>query len=76
VYHPPGSDDKALLAHLTESIDSVLSTNPGAGIILAGDFNQFPFFGFFRLDHSGTEEGHNATPDKHIPQLVEYVCNR
>jgi hypothetical protein len=41
VYHPPGSDDKALLAHLTESIDSVLSTNPGAGIILAGDFNQF-----------------------------------
>jgi hypothetical protein len=22
VYHPPGSDDKALLAHLTESIDS------------------------------------------------------
>ena len=34
-----------------------------------------PFFGFFRLDHSGTEEGHNATPDKHIPQLVEYVCN-
>jgi hypothetical protein len=38
---PPGSDDKALLAHLTESIDSVLSTNPGAGIILAGDFNQF-----------------------------------
>ena len=41
VYHPPGSDDKALLSHLTESIDSVLSTNPGAGIILAGDFNQF-----------------------------------
>ena len=40
VYHPPGSDDKSLLAHLTESIDSVLSTN-GAGIILAGDFNQF-----------------------------------
>ncbi len=21
-----------------------------------------PFFGFFRLDHSCTEEGHNATP--------------
>jgi hypothetical protein len=41
VYLPPGSDDKALLAHLTESIDSFLSTNPGAGIILAGDFNQF-----------------------------------
>jgi hypothetical protein len=41
VHHPPGSDDKALLAHLTESIDSALSANPGAGIILAGDFNQF-----------------------------------
>jgi hypothetical protein len=35
-----------------------------------------PFPGFFRLDHSGTEKGHNATHDKHIPQLVEYVCNR
>ena len=28
VYHPPGSDDKALLAHLTESIDSVLPLIP------------------------------------------------
>ena len=34
------------------------------------------FFGFFRLDHSGSEEGHNATPDKHILQLVEFVYNR
>ncbi len=35
-----------------------------------------PFFEFFQLVHSGNEEGHNATPDKHIRQLVEYVCNR
>ena len=41
VYHPPGSDDKALLTHFIESIDSALSANPGAGIILAGDFNKF-----------------------------------
>ena len=39
--HPPGNDDKALLAHLTESIDYALTTYPGAGVILTGDFNQF-----------------------------------
>jgi hypothetical protein len=40
VYHQPGSDDKALLAHVIESIDSAVCANPGAGIILAGNFNQ------------------------------------
>ena len=41
VYHPPGNVDKALLAHLAESLDYALSTNPGAGVVLTGDFNQF-----------------------------------
>ena len=38
---PTGSDDKALLAHLSESLDLALSINPEAGITLAGEFNQF-----------------------------------
>ena len=41
VYHPPGNDDKTLQAHLIESLDWALAANPGSGVILAGDFNQF-----------------------------------
>lgn len=41
VYHPLESNDKALQKCLTESLDHVLTRNPGAGILLCGDFNQF-----------------------------------
>ena len=41
IYHPPGNDDSVLLNHITESLDGVLCSHPNAGIIIAGDFNQF-----------------------------------
>ena len=41
IYHPPQSDDRALLTHLIESLDSLLTSYPASAIIIAGDFNQF-----------------------------------
>ena len=41
IYHPPRNDDIPLLTHLMESLDHVLVSNPGAAVILTGDFNQF-----------------------------------
>ena len=41
IYHPPRNDDRSLLAHIMESLDRVLASNPGAAVILTGDFNQF-----------------------------------
>ncbi len=43
IYHPPKSDDRALLSYLIESLDSALSSYPASAIIIAGiaDFNQF-----------------------------------
>ena len=41
IYHPPQSDDRALLTHLIESLDSMLTSYPASAIIIAGDFNQF-----------------------------------
>ena len=41
IYHPPKSDDRALLTHLIESLDSTLTSYPASAIIIAGDFNQF-----------------------------------
>jgi hypothetical protein len=41
IYHPPKSDDRVLLTHLTESLDSALTSYPASAIIIAGDFNQF-----------------------------------
>ena len=37
----PRNDDRSLLAHIMESLDRVLASNPGAAVILTGDFNQF-----------------------------------
>jgi hypothetical protein len=34
IYHPPNSDNRAMLAYLTESLDRALTANPGAAIIL------------------------------------------
>ena len=42
VYHPPSSDNNALVEHLTTKLDVALSMYPNAGIILAGDFNRCP----------------------------------
>ena len=42
VYHPPSSDNHALIKHLTTKLDVALSMHPNAGIILAGDFNRCP----------------------------------
>ena len=41
IYQPPKSDDRALLTHLIESLDSTLTSYPALAIIIAGDFNQF-----------------------------------
>ena len=41
IYHPPRNDDRSLLAHIMESLDRVLASNPGAAVILTGDFKQF-----------------------------------
>ena len=41
IYHPQNSDNRAMLAYSTESLDRALTANPGAAIILTGDFNQF-----------------------------------
>ena len=41
IYHPPRNDDRSLLAHIMESLDRALASNPGAAVILTGDFNQF-----------------------------------
>ncbi len=41
IYHPPKSDDRALLTYLIESLDSALSSYPASAIIFAGDFNKF-----------------------------------
>ena len=42
VYHPPSSDNNALIEHLTTKLDVAFSMHPNAGIILAGDFNRCP----------------------------------
>ena len=41
IYHPPGNNDTDLQAHVTENLDSILSSHPNSGIILTGDFNEF-----------------------------------
>ena len=40
VYHPPRSDDSAMLDYLTTTLISLESLYPGCGIQLTGDFNQ------------------------------------
>lgn len=62
IYHPPGNDDSVLLNHITESLDGVLCSHPNAGIIIAGDFNQFKhghLCNLFNLKHANCE-----APDK------------
>ena len=49
IYHPPGNDDRVLVNHITESLDGVLCSHPNAGIIIAGDFNQFKHGHFCNL---------------------------
>ena len=39
--HPTRNDERSLLAHIMESLDRVLASNPGAAVILTGDFNHF-----------------------------------
>ena len=39
VYHPPRSDDSAMLDYLTTTLISLESLYPGCGILLTGDFN-------------------------------------
>lgn len=41
VYHPPKSDNFKLYTHISYCLDSMLSAHPNAGILLAGDFNQY-----------------------------------
>lgn len=40
VYFPPKSNDWLYTQHLIDSIDTITSTHPNAGIFLIGDFNQ------------------------------------
>ena len=41
-YHPPRNDDRSLLSCIMmKSLDRVLVSNPGAAVILTGEFNQF-----------------------------------
>ena len=42
IYHPPSSDNNALIKHLTFKLDIALSLYPNAGIFLIGDFNRCP----------------------------------
>ena len=42
IYHPPSSDNNALIEHLTSKLDIALSLYPNAGIFLIEDFNRCP----------------------------------
>jgi len=40
VYHPPSADDKLMIAHIVNNLDTITRSHPHAGIILLGDFNK------------------------------------
>ena len=42
VYHPPGPNNRLLKEHLAKGIDQYFSRSPNGGILILGDFNQFP----------------------------------
>ncbi len=40
VYHPPKADDKEMVKHLLDCLDTTTRDHPHAGVILLGDFNK------------------------------------
>ena len=40
IYHPPGSDDWAMLNHIDQSLDYIRRQHPYTGIVIMGDFNK------------------------------------
>ena len=42
VYHPPGMPHSPLYEHIIQVLDVTSRQHPCLGIIIAGDFNQFP----------------------------------
>ena len=42
VYHPPSAPNSPLYEHITEVLDTVSRQHSSLGILVAGDFNQFP----------------------------------
>ena len=54
IYHPPASDNNALIDHITSKLDSALIKHPNAGIFLVGDFNRCPVSALLR--HFGLKQ--------------------
>lgn len=48
VYHPPTSDNSALIDHLSSKLDAALTLYPNAGIFIIGDFNKCPISSLLR----------------------------
>jgi hypothetical protein len=40
IYHPPRGNNKEIIDHIIECVDTVSRQHPYAGILLLGDFNQ------------------------------------
>ena len=40
IYHPPSADSHTMVQLITNSLEVMLQHHPGAGIIVAGAFNQ------------------------------------
>jgi hypothetical protein len=49
IYHPPKSNDRVLLTHLIESLDSAITSYPASAIIIAGTVNYVTRFPLNRL---------------------------
>ena len=54
IYHPPASDNNALIDHITSKLDLALIKHPNAGIFLVGDFNRCPVSALLR--HFGLKQ--------------------
>ena len=42
IYHPPAASNALLYEHVSQVLDATSRQHPSLGILLAGDFNQFP----------------------------------
>ena len=40
VYHPPSADDRAMMSHILDCLDTATRDHPYAGVVLLGDFTQ------------------------------------
>ena len=59
IYHPPGSDDWAMLNHIDQSLDYIRRQHPYTGIIIMGDFN--------KMKGSQLKRNHNLKQSVDLP---------